>query len=477
MEELEESHKIVMVVLSILGSVILLLLSVFLCSWVWRKVRWMDGDSDEEEVLRKDHATAQFSADSGASTPVRRGSPDGEGSSLNSFGPRAGYNSHGSRKGISLERARREMSTEQSPGTSTPTTPTLTRQFSKESSGTCRDLRTTALQKSFGSAPGTPTGSEGGSRRPFSRTGSTTSMWQNVKDIAAKLIEDPQVMEDQATDSIVDGLDYKLGKIQVGLVYDFQSLTLTLRVIRAEDLPAKDLTGASDPYVRILMLPDKKHKLMTKVKKRNLNPHWNECFIFEGWPHNKLLDKCIYLQVIDYDRFSKDDPIGETYVPLNEIDLSQGPVMWKYLQPCKETRGKLGELLLSLCYQPSIGRLTVIVMKAKDLKAKDITGSSDPYVKLWLSYGNTRVEKKKTAIKMSSLNPVFNESFIFNVPWDRLREASMEVTVMDFDRVGRNELIGKVNLSCRSGPMETRHWNDMAAKPRQQVAQWHLLKE
>ena len=39
-------------------------------------------------------------------------------------------------------------------------------------------------------------------------------------------------------------------------------------------------------------------------------------------------------------------------------------------------QGKLGELLLSLCYEPNVGRLTVIVIKAKDLKAKDITGAS-----------------------------------------------------------------------------------------------------
>lgn len=32
--------------------------------------------------------------------------------------------------------------------------------------------------------------------------------------------------------------------------------------------------------------------------------------------------------------------------------------------------------MLSLSYQPAVGRLTVIVMKAKDLKAKDITGAS-----------------------------------------------------------------------------------------------------
>ena len=45
-------------------------------------------------------------------------------------------------------------------------------------------------------------------------------------------------------------------------------------------------------------------------------------------------------------------------------------------------QGKLGELLLSLSYQPSVGRVTVIVMKAKDLKAKDITGASGIEIQL-----------------------------------------------------------------------------------------------
>jgi len=60
-----------------------------------------------------------------------------------------------------------------------------------------------------------------------------------------------------------------------------------------------------------------------------------------GWPHNKLLEKTLYLQVIDYDRFSRDDPIGETYIPLNEVDLSQSPLMWKYLAPCKDSRVRI----------------------------------------------------------------------------------------------------------------------------------------
>ena len=51
---------------------------------------------------------------------------------------------------------------------------------------------------------------------------------------------------------------------------------------QAKDLAAKDANGLSDPYVRVTLLPDKKHRLETKIKRRTLNPRWNETFYFEG---------------------------------------------------------------------------------------------------------------------------------------------------------------------------------------------------
>jgi len=41
---------------------------------------------------------------------------------------------------------------------------------------------------------------------------------------------------------------------------------------------------------------------------------------------------------------------------------------------------------------------------------------ADPYVKVYLTYNGQRIAKKKTHIKKRTLNPVFNESFIFDLP-------------------------------------------------------------
>ncbi|KFQ90880.1 Synaptotagmin-7, partial [Nipponia nippon] len=226
--------------------------------------------------------------------------------------------------------------------------------------------------------------------------------------------------------------------------YNFQESTLTVKIMKAQELPAKDFSGTSDPFVKIYLLPDKKHKLETKVKRKNLNPHWNETFLFEGFPYEKVVQRVLYLQVLDYDRFSRNDPIGEVSIPLNKVDLTQMQTFWKDLKPCSDGSGSRGELLLSLCYNPSANSIVVNIIKARNLKAMDIGGTSDPYVKVWLMYKDKRVEKKKTVVMKRCLNPVFNESFAFDIPTERLRETTIVITVMDKDRLSRNDVIGKV---------------------------------
>ncbi|EPY89619.1 synaptotagmin-7 beta isoform [Camelus ferus] len=267
-----------------------------------------------------------------------------------------------------------------------------------------------------------------------------------------------------------------LGRIQFSVGYNFQESTLTVKIMKAQELPAKDFSGTSDPFVKIYLLPDKKHKLETKVKRKNLNPHWNETFLFEGFPYEKVVQRVLYLQVLDYDRFSRNDPIGEVSIPLNKVDLTQMQTFWKDLKPCSDGSGSRGELLLSLCYNPSANSIIVNIIKARNLKAMDIGGTSDPYVKVWLMYKDKRVEKKKTVTMKRNLNPIFNESFAFDIPTEKLRETTIIITVMDKDRLSRNDVIGKIYLSWKSGPGEVKHWKDMIARPRQPVAQWHQLK-
>uniref|UniRef100_A0A8C5X1T4 Synaptotagmin 7 n=1 Tax=Malurus cyaneus samueli TaxID=2593467 RepID=A0A8C5X1T4_9PASS len=208
-------------------------------------------------------------------------------------------------------------------------------------------------------------------------------------------------------------------------------------------------------------------------------PHLQLFLPGTGFPYEKVVQRVLYLQVLDYDRFSRNDPIGEVSIPLNKVDLTQMQTFWKDLKPCSDGSVRLW----TLSYHPGEGRWPLVPAVSQRhhlfIPTRDIFlgGSSpDPYVKVWLMYKDKRVEKKKTVVMKRCLNPVFNESFAFDIPTERLRETTIVITVMDKDRLSRNDVIGKIYLSWKSGPGEVKHWKDMIARPRQAVAQWHQLK-
>ncbi|XP_077999814.1 synaptotagmin-1-like isoform X1 [Glandiceps talaboti] len=285
--------------------------------------------------------------------------------------------------------------------------------------------------------------------------------------------------EDQEdTDSVKSEL--KLGKLQFSLDYDFQEGKLTVGVIQAADLPGMDFSGTSDPYVKVYLLPDKKKKYETKVHRKTLNPVFNESFTFKV-PYSDVGGKILTFAIYDFDRFSRHDIIGEVKVPLSSIDLGRVIEEWRDLQsaevPGGEGKSELGDVCFSLRYVPTAGKLTVVVLEAKNLKKMDVGGLSDPYVKLSVYMGGKRMKKKKTSIKKRTLNPYYNESFVFEVPFEQIQKVTLVVTVVDYDRMGSSEPIGKVVLGCNASGAGLRHWSDMLASPRRPIAQWHTLVE
>ncbi|XP_067387985.1 synaptotagmin-2 isoform X1 [Emydura macquarii macquarii] len=267
-----------------------------------------------------------------------------------------------------------------------------------------------------------------------------------------------------------------LGKLQFSLDYDFQANQLTVGILQAAELPALDMGGTSDPYVKVFLLPDKKKKYETKVQKKTLNPVFNETFVFKV-PYQELGGKTLVMAIYDFDRFSKHDIIGEVKVPMNTVDLGQPVEEWRDLQGGeKEEPEKLGDICISLRYVPTAGKLTVCILEAKNLKKMDVGGLSDPYVKIHLMQNGKRLKKKKTTVKKKTLNPYFNESFSFEIPFEQIQKVQVVITVLDYDKLGKNEAIGKVFVGSNASGTELRHWSDMLANPRRPIAQWHSLK-
>lgn len=101
--------------------------------------------------------------------------------------------------------------------------------------------------------------------------------------------------------------------------------------------------------------------------------------------------------------------------------------------------------------------------------------STDPYVKIALVQEGRKIKKKKTTVKKRTLDPYFNETFTFQVPFEKIEQSSLIISVLDYDRVGRSEMIGKCVVGELSSGADLRHWADMLGSPRRAVTQWHTL--
>ncbi|XP_069995344.1 synaptotagmin 1 isoform X8 [Penaeus vannamei] len=286
--------------------------------------------------------------------------------------------------------------------------------------------------------------------------------------------------EDIAEEGESKKSEEKLGRLNFKLEYDFNSNSLSVTVIQCEELPALDMGGTSDPYVKVYLLPDKKKKFETKVHRKTLNPVFNETFTFKQVPYADIMSKTLVFGIYDFDRFSKHDQIGEVKIPLCQVDLAQTIEEWRDLVSVEGDGGqenKLGDICFSLRYVPTAGKLTVVILEAKNLKKMDVGGLSDPYVKICLIQNGKRLKKKKTSIKKCTLNPYYNESFSFEIPFEQIQKVNLQVTVVDYDRIGTSEPIGRCVLGMNASGTELRHWSDMLASPRRPIAQWHTLKD
>ncbi|KAM4847031.1 double C2-like domain-containing protein gamma isoform 2-T2 [Thomomys bottae] len=101
------------------------------------------------------------------------------------------------------------------------------------------------------------------------------------------------------------------GRILLSLCYSSQRGGLLVGVLRCSHLAPMDTNGYSDPFVRLLLHPNvgKKSKYKTSVRRKTLNPEFNEEFFYPGL-REELAQKTLQVSVWDYDLGTADDFIG-----------------------------------------------------------------------------------------------------------------------------------------------------------------------
>ncbi|CAF1391368.1 unnamed protein product [Rotaria magnacalcarata] len=274
---------------------------------------------------------------------------------------------------------------------------------------------------------------------------------------------------------------YGCGKITFTVFYNQQITSLIVTVLSIENLPYRDVNSKilPDPFIKIVLLPDRRKKFQTKVHKRTQSIEINESFQFQI-SYEELRRRILLLSVYDFGRSTKRKLIGT--VKIDDVSImpeiaSNDVTCVRSIVPGTESDPDLGELTVSLCYLPNAKRVTVTLVKASALKPMDITGKSDPYVKVILLINGKKIRKKKTSVQSNTLNPTYNESLEFDIAVESLEDTDLIFKVIDYDRVGANELIGCVGIGVHFDGINYDHWYQMIEHPRVPITESYNLRE
>lgn len=181
-----------------------------------------------------------------------------------------------------------------------------------------------------------------------------------------------------------------------------RSATLTLKVYRAEDMPQMDdafietvkqaLGGEGDrknlvdPYLEVGFAGK---KLCTKIVERNANPEWNQLVNLQvKFPS---MCECLKLSMIDWDRATKNDVIGTTFLNLYKISSSGEEIEDSNSSSISESQSKVGFL-------PAFGPCYVNLYGSP----REFSAFGDPYEELNMGKGEGVAYRGRVLVELST---------------------------------------------------------------------------
>ncbi|OAJ36509.1 hypothetical protein BDV3_001140 [Batrachochytrium dendrobatidis] len=119
---------------------------------------------------------------------------------------------------------------------------------------------------------------------------------------------------------------------------------LKVKIISARNLPIMDrTTDLTDAFVEVKFADSGTYR--TQIRRRTLNPVWNEDFRFEVSDDADLQNEPLELKVMDYDQITYNDAIGTVFIDLNPLLTWDSPAQISGWFPVYDTLlGVRGEL-------------------------------------------------------------------------------------------------------------------------------------
>ncbi|XP_011477705.1 rasGAP-activating-like protein 1 isoform X1 [Oryzias latipes] len=223
-----------------------------------------------------------------------------------------------------------------------------------------------------------------------------------------------------------------------------KNTSLYFRIVEGRNLPAKDVSGTSDPYCIVKV--DNEVVARTATVWKNLNPFWGEEYTL----HLPMGFHSLSFLIMDEDTIGHDDVIGKITLSKEAIgSQAKGIDSWLNLTTVDPDEDVQGEIHLSL-QLPEGTKKTILrcqVIEARDLAPRDISGTSDPFARV--IFNNRSAE---TSIIKRTRFPHWGETLELELDSEGLsgQQGTVTVEVWDWDMVGKNDFLGKVEIpfSC-----------------------------
>nr|XP_032628891.1 regulating synaptic membrane exocytosis protein 1 isoform X41 [Chelonoidis abingdonii] len=123
------------------------------------------------------------------------------------------------------------------------------------------------------------------------------------------------------------------GQLSVKLWYDKVGHQLIVNVLQATDLPPRGDGRPRNPYVKMYFLPDRsdKSKRRTKTVKKNLEPKWNQTFLYSHVHRRDFRERMLEITVWDQPRVQEEESefLGEILIELETALLDDEPHWYK----------------------------------------------------------------------------------------------------------------------------------------------------
>ncbi|XP_069806517.1 synaptotagmin-16 isoform X1 [Dendropsophus ebraccatus] len=312
----------------------------------------------------------------------------------------------------------------------------------------------------------------------------------------------PEDQEDNLAPTIHEPIS-KCGDLDIMLNYKAASQKLTVTIVEAKDVPDKDRSGVNSWQVHVVLLPSKRQRGKTAIHK-GPQPVFNETFTFNKLEpeemannalrfrlyavHKMIREKMMGEKLLSLKKIKSDEEIRKTLILEPRSNLSSGESLLSFSAISRSdsvsssqslSHGGVPELLVGLSYNATTGRLSVQMIKGSHFRNLAINRPPDTYGKLsLLNSSGHELSRCKTSIRRGQPNPVYKETFIFQVALFQLTDVTLMISIYNRRTMKRKEMIGWISLGQNSsGEEEQSHWLEMKDSKGQEVCRWHTLLE